>query len=99
MFTDIKRMFMTKEVGEDFYPSSSTNNLAASVLQDTTVTGSADMNNNSDSTGSQLISNQVAMVIMKRNLRQENYLLESMMNERHSRLQQSINSLSLTILL
>jgi hypothetical protein len=77
MFTDIKRMFMIKAVGEDIYPSSSSNNLAASVLQDATVTGYADMNS-SDSTGSQLISNQVAMVTMKRNLLEENYLLECM---------------------
>jgi hypothetical protein len=84
---------MIKGVGEDIYPSLSTNNLAASVLQDTTVTGSADMNNNSDSNGIQLISNQVARLTVKRNL-QENYLLEIMMNERHSRLQQTIDSLS-----
>jgi superfamily II helicase len=93
MYTDIQFMFITEGLGEDTYRSSTTNNRVASVLQDATVTGSASTDS-SDSTATQLISNQVALLTIKRNLLQENYLLESMMSERYSRLQQPIDSLS-----
>jgi CRISPR/Cas system-associated endonuclease/helicase Cas3 len=92
MLTDVQPIFIIKGVGEDIYRSSTTNNRAASVFQDAAITGSASMDS-SDSTATELISNQVALLTIKRNLLQENYLLESMMSERDSGLQQPIDSL------